>query len=57
MNVKIEKWYTFGRGKKHLKKNKDCPLLRFECFEHAKFVVNEKYSKNNYDNPNYYVSL
>jgi hypothetical protein len=19
-----------------LKKNKDCPLLRFECFEHAK---------------------
>jgi hypothetical protein len=26
-------------------------------FEHAKFAINEKYSKKNYDNPNYYVSL
>jgi hypothetical protein len=26
-------------------------------FEHVKFAINGKYSKNNYDNPNYYVSL
>jgi hypothetical protein len=26
-------------------------------FEHIKFAINGKYSKNNYDNPNYYVSL
>jgi len=26
-------------------------------FEHVNFVINGKYSKNNYDNPNYYVSL
>ncbi len=26
-------------------------------FEHVSFVINEIYSKNNYDNPNYYASL
>jgi hypothetical protein len=26
-------------------------------FEHIKFSINGKYSKNFYDNPNYYVSL
>jgi hypothetical protein len=26
-------------------------------FEHVNFVINEKYSQKNYDNPNYYVSL
>jgi hypothetical protein len=26
-------------------------------FEHANFAINEKYSKKNYDNPNYYVSF
>jgi hypothetical protein len=26
-------------------------------FEHVNFVIDEKYSKKNYDNPNYYVSL
>jgi hypothetical protein len=50
-------------------KNKDWPLSRFECFKHAiiylfvsnfehvNFAINGKYSKNIYDNPNYYVSL
>jgi hypothetical protein len=27
--------YKFGRKKGHLKKTKNDPLLRFECFEHA----------------------
>ncbi len=48
-------------------KTKDYPFSRFECFEHAKknwfvskfehvnFSINEKYFKNNYDNPNYYA--
>jgi hypothetical protein len=26
-------------------------------FEHVNFAINEKYFKNDYDNPNYYVSL
>jgi hypothetical protein len=26
-------------------------------FEHINFAINGKYSKRNYDNPNYYVSL
>jgi hypothetical protein len=26
-------------------------------FEHVKFAINEKYSKNNNYNPNYYVSF
>jgi hypothetical protein len=26
-------------------------------FDHAKFAINEKYSKKTYDNPNYYTSL
>jgi hypothetical protein len=29
-------WCTFDREKGFLKKNKDCPFLRFECFEDAK---------------------
>ncbi len=52
-----------------LKKNKDYPFLKFECFEHAKknwfvssfdhvnFAINGKCSRRIYDNPNYYVSL
>ncbi len=53
--------------KGRLKKKKDYPFSRFECFEHAKhfvlsfehvkFAINKKYSKKHYDNPNYYVSL
>jgi hypothetical protein len=53
--------------KKMFEKTKDYPFSRFECFEHAKknwfvskfehvnFSINEKYFKNNYDNPNYYA--
>jgi hypothetical protein len=26
-------------------------------FEHVNFEINGKYSKKNYDNPNYYVAL
>jgi hypothetical protein len=26
-------------------------------FEHVNFAINGKYSKKNYDNPNYYASL
>jgi hypothetical protein len=33
------------------------PFLFVSRFEHVIFANNEKYSKNNYDNPNYYVSL
>ncbi len=44
--------------KKTLKKNKDCPLSSFVSnLEHVNFAIHGKYSKNNYDNPNYYVSL
>jgi len=55
--------------KKMFKKNKDYPLSRFECFEHAKtflicvnfehvnFAIIEIYSQKNYDNPNYYASV
>jgi hypothetical protein len=32
-------------------------LLFVLSFEHVNFAMNGKYSKNNYDNPNYYVSL
>jgi hypothetical protein len=56
-------------GKKTLKKNKDCHFgslsalsmqkhfLFVSIFEHMNFAINEKYSKKNYDNLNYYVSL
>jgi hypothetical protein len=49
----------------NLKNGKDCPFLRFECFEHAKhflfvssfehinFAINEKYSKNFWVHPQY----
>jgi hypothetical protein len=55
--------------KKDVWKNKDYPFLNFVYCELAKtflfvlsfecvnFVVNEKYSKRNYDNLNYYASL
>jgi hypothetical protein len=65
--------FQFSKGIAHLvekktKKNKDCPLSKFECFESGKkqivpsfkdvnFVINGKYFKNIYDNPNYNVSL
>jgi hypothetical protein len=64
-----KQWCTFGSKKKHLKKNKDCPLSRFECFGHAKtvwfvssfehvnFAINEKYSQKLYDNPKYGVNM
>ncbi len=68
INVKIlsnfqKEWCTFGR------KERDYPLLRFECFEYAKtFLIcvefwacklwNQwKIVQKNYDNPNYYVSF
>jgi hypothetical protein len=56
-------WYK----EKCLKKNKDCPFSRLECFEHAKknlfvarfedvnFAINGKYCKKFNDNPNFYV--
>jgi hypothetical protein len=55
-------------NKRTFEKNKDCPLLKFECFEHAKnwfvlsfehvnFLINGKYSNQNYDNSNYYGSF
>jgi hypothetical protein len=31
-----KEWCTFGREKKMFENNKNHPLLRFECFEHAK---------------------
>jgi hypothetical protein len=42
INVKIlsnfqKEWCTISR-KKTFEKNKDYPLLRFECFEHAKKI-------------------
>ncbi len=61
-----EDWCKFGRKKWHLKKNKDCPLLKFECFKQAKktFICVEiwacklcnerKIFQKDYDNPNYY---
>jgi len=32
-------------------------FLLVSSFENVKFAINEKYSKKNYDNPNYYVSF
>jgi hypothetical protein len=29
-------------------KKEDCPFLRFECFDHVNFAINEKYSKKIY---------
>jgi hypothetical protein len=60
---------TFGRKKRHLKKirivhfqglnasNMQKHFLFVSNFEHVNFVINRKYSKNNYENPNYYVSF
>ncbi len=40
INVKVfnfqKEWCTFSRKKRTFEKNKDCILLRFECFENAK---------------------
>ncbi len=64
-----KEWCTFGRKKMMFEKNKNCPLSRFECFEHVKkikfvssfehvnFAINGRYSKRNYNNSNYCVSL
>jgi hypothetical protein len=64
-----KKWCTFGRGKRCLKKimtvhfrgssdlNMQKHFLFWSNFEHINFVINGKYSKNIYDNPNYYASL
>jgi hypothetical protein len=55
--------------KRVIEKNKDCLLLKFECFEHEikkkivssfehiNFAINGNYSKKIYDNSNYYASL
>jgi hypothetical protein len=32
-------------------------FLFLSNFEHVKFAINEKYSKNYYENPNYYASF
>ncbi len=60
---------TFGRKKRCLKKirivhfqglnalNMQKHFLFVSNFEHVNFVINRKYSKNNYENPNYYVSF
>jgi hypothetical protein len=32
-------------------------FLVVSSFEHVKFAINEKYCKNNYDNPNYNASF
>jgi hypothetical protein len=32
-------------------------FLFFSSFEHVNFKINKKYSRINYDNPNYYASL
>jgi hypothetical protein len=32
-------------------------FLFVSSFEHVNFLINEKYSKKLYDNPNYYASL
>jgi hypothetical protein len=56
-------------GKKRLKKSKDCHFqslsvlnmqkkyLFVSIIEHMNFAINEKYSKDFYDNLNCYVSL
>jgi hypothetical protein len=64
-----KEWCTFGKKNDVLRKkiahfqglnvlNIDFFYLFFiSSFEHANFVINGKYSQNNYDNPNYYASL
>jgi hypothetical protein len=34
-----KEWCTFGRKEGMFEKTKDCPFLRFECFEHAKKIL------------------
>jgi hypothetical protein len=57
------------KEKKDIWKKQKLFILKFECFEqkniflfvssfeNVNFEINGKYSKKNYDNPNYYVSL
>jgi hypothetical protein len=64
-----KEWCTFGKNKGHLKKtrtihswglnalNMQKHFSFVSIFEHVKFLINGKYSKNIYDNLNYFVSL
>ncbi len=64
-----KEWCTFDFKKKRLKKtmiihswglsalNMQKHFLFVSSFEHVNFAINGKYSKNFYDNPNYYVFL
>jgi hypothetical protein len=65
-----KEWCTFGKKKRRLKKktkivhfrglnalNMQKHFLFVSNFEHVNFAINGKYSKKNYDNPNYYASL
>ncbi len=64
-----KEWCTFGRKKRCLKKirivhswglnglNMQKQFWFASSFELINFAINGKYSKKNYDNPNYYVSL
>jgi hypothetical protein len=53
----LKSFQIFKRNGAHLVekrmfgKNKDCPLLKFECFEHVNFAINEKHFQKNNDNP------
>jgi hypothetical protein len=67
-NIQKE-WCTFGRKIGRLKKTRIVHARNLNAlnmqkhfwfvssFEHVNFAINKKYSKNNYDNSNYYVSL
>jgi hypothetical protein len=64
-----KEWCTFGKKKRHLKKtrivhswclnalNMQKHFWYVSSFEHINLEINEKYSKTNYDNPNYYASF
>ncbi len=65
INVKIlsnfqMEWCTFGRKKKFQSLsvfNMQKHFWLVSSFKNVNFAVNGKYSKTNYDNPNYYVSF
>jgi hypothetical protein len=69
INVKIlsnfqKAWCTFGKKKKRIIHSQGLSALNMQkhfwfvsSFEHVNFAINGKYSKKNYDNPNYYDSL
>jgi hypothetical protein len=48
-----KEWYTFGRKKNTFEKNKDFPLLKFECFEHAK----ENLFVSNFENIKFVITI